>query len=77
MKIEIFNKKTEDEDVLRLNTEVDNNGNFIVFACDKNGDSTYFGGILVIKKNGQLKRIKYVKAKGIQTDDKGRILLDD
>ena len=78
MKIEIFNKKKkEEDDVLRLNTRVDGLGDFVVFACDEDGNILSSGRILRINENGTLDRYEHVKVKGIKTNDQGRILLDE
>jgi len=78
MKIEIYNKPNgQKEKILRLNTKINGDGDFLLFACDENGDELTHGLILRLSsKTGKLIRKEYCNAPSIVTDKIGCIALE-
>jgi hypothetical protein len=75
MKFNVFNKKQEHVSVT-VNMEVGAEGELQLFACNESGEPIYWGYILKLTPDGKLRRFT-CNIPGIQTDDHGKILIDE
>jgi len=76
MKLEVYDEKKEDVDVLRLKL-VPSNGDVLLIAVDEDGNSISTGTILEIQENGMLRLVSNISVSlGLELDNKQRIKID-
>lgn len=77
MRIKVWRPQEEPDPVTYVRSSETPSGQPGLVGCDIGGNQLNGGDIVFITAKGCLRRLPNCKVPGIQTDDEGRILLDN